>query len=178
MYKVLCKLNDSIYNVFKVLIICLLLAMSIMVFSQVVFRYVLKSPIAWSEELSTYCFSWLAFFGAAVVLKNDNHVNVSSFVDRINNKSLRKTVILFSQVLVLAFLGMVVYYSTNLVAMLLQNDQRLLNLESIRVGYVFMQVPISGLAMGLLMVEKIIGTLKTKADDIGQQTERMEGGVE
>lgn len=178
MYQGLCKLNNGIYNILKIIIICLLIVMSISVFAQVIFRYVLKSPISWSEEITTYLFSWLTYCGAAVVLKNNGHVNVSTLVENIKNKRIRKVVILFSQLLMLGFLMIVLYYSVDLVSQLMINDQRLLNIESIPVAYFFLQVPISGLAMGLIMVEKIIATWNTNDKDVKEQVERMEGGVE
>ena len=38
---------------------------------QVFCRYVLNAPITWSEELATYLFAWLIFFGATVTVRRN-----------------------------------------------------------------------------------------------------------
>lgn len=40
---------------------------------QVLFRFVLKSPLSWSEEFARYCFVWLSSLGAAAGLKRGLH---------------------------------------------------------------------------------------------------------
>ncbi len=159
MYKLLCKVNNSINSVLQVLIVFLLASMSGMVFMQVVFRYVLKSPIAWSEELATYFFSWLAYFGAAVVLKSDSHVAISTVIDSIKNIKLKKMVIIFGHLLTLVFMCVVVYLASSMTMQFFTNDQRAINMDFLKMGYVFLQVPVSSTIMALIILEKIMGTI-------------------
>jgi TRAP-type transport system small permease protein len=44
--------------------------------AQVVARYVLRSPIAWSEELARFGLAWLAFVGAGWVMAEGRHLVV------------------------------------------------------------------------------------------------------
>lgn len=48
--------------------IALVAAIAIVVTAHVFFRYVLNSPLGWSDELSRYLMVWLGFFAAPVVL--------------------------------------------------------------------------------------------------------------
>jgi TRAP-type C4-dicarboxylate transport system permease small subunit len=50
------------------------------IFAQVVSRYLFGRPLVWVEELSTYCFIWGSFVGAALGLKQDRHIRILSFV--------------------------------------------------------------------------------------------------
>jgi TRAP-type C4-dicarboxylate transport system permease small subunit len=177
MYRGLCKLNDIICNVLKAIVICLLITMSVFVFMQVVYRYILKQPIAWSEELTTYLFSWLAYLGAVIALKNNKHVRVNSFIEKIANEQTRKKVIIFSQFLMLVFLITTAYFSAGLAGQILANDQRLVTIPSFKLGYIFMQVPISCAAMSLIMIEKIIATVNPNVKISSQQLKSVEGGT-
>jgi TRAP-type C4-dicarboxylate transport system permease small subunit len=48
-------------------------AMAVLVFLQVLFRYVLDAPLDWSEEMSTFAFAWMCLLGASVGLRYDQH---------------------------------------------------------------------------------------------------------
>lgn len=51
------------------LLVFLMVVEVVVVFAQVVTRYVFKSPLAWSEELARYMFIWLVWIGAAYATK-------------------------------------------------------------------------------------------------------------
>jgi tripartite ATP-independent transporter DctM subunit len=44
-------------------------------------RYVLVSPLTWSDELASLIFLWLVMFGAAVALQRGVHMRMTSLVD-------------------------------------------------------------------------------------------------
>ena len=58
-----------------------MVSMTILVFLQVVFRYVWDSPLARSEEVSRFLFVWLTFISAANLVRIGQHVSVKSFVE-------------------------------------------------------------------------------------------------
>lgn len=43
----------------------------------VFFRYVVKSPLTWSEEATRYLFIWFVFLGISYGIKNDTHIRVN-----------------------------------------------------------------------------------------------------
>ncbi len=55
-------------------------AMTCIVFVSVVFRYVLNSPLAWSEELASLLFAWLTFIGAYVGIRSRSHIRIDTLV--------------------------------------------------------------------------------------------------
>ncbi len=65
------------------LLALLLLAMVVMVFGNVVLRYVFNSGIAVSEELSRWAFVWLTFLGAIVALKEHAHLGTDVLTSRL-----------------------------------------------------------------------------------------------
>ena len=62
----------------QALVVFLVLAIVAMVGVQVVSRYFFNQPMAWVEELSTYCFIWTVFVGASIALKQDRHIAITA----------------------------------------------------------------------------------------------------
>lgn len=73
-------LLDFMDDIVKKICIFLAAAMTITVILQVLFRYILKNPLIWTEELARYLMIWMAFLGASSVLKRWEHVFVDYFL--------------------------------------------------------------------------------------------------
>ena len=74
------RIVESYYRSIKIVMAVLLAAMVVLVFGNVVLRYVFNSGIAISEELSRWLFVWMVFLGAIVGLREHAHLGVDSFV--------------------------------------------------------------------------------------------------
>src|SRR5512137_1637575 len=51
-------------------------------FGQVVFRFVLSSPLSWSEELVRYVFVWSVFLTAAIAFHLNSHISIDFLTSR------------------------------------------------------------------------------------------------
>ncbi len=58
----------------------LVAALTVVVFIQVFNRFVLKTPLAWSEDLAMLLFQWVAFLGAALGVKRLRHFGIELVV--------------------------------------------------------------------------------------------------
>lgn len=65
------------------LMAALLLGMVLMVFGNVVLRYVFNSGIVISEELSRFFFVWMTFIGAIVAVRDRAHLGMDALVQRL-----------------------------------------------------------------------------------------------
>lgn len=74
--KVLYKLSRRLSKCESVFIGVLLLAMSALAFTQVITRYVFFYSIVWLEELTRYLMIWMTFFGAAMAVEKQDHINI------------------------------------------------------------------------------------------------------
>ena len=83
LYKALKAVNDRIGAMLGIINTIFLLMITVIIFAQVIFRYVLKAPLSWSEEFATYIFSIETFLGAAMVLRSDKHVRVTALLNTI-----------------------------------------------------------------------------------------------
>ena len=173
MYNSLVKVNDGIFKVYKVVMMILLALMSIWVFTQVLVResqallkYSLGFSTSWLEEFTIYAFSWLTYFGAANVLRNDGHLCVSAITNMVGKKSpkARKVIAVISYIIVAVFCCIVCYYSTNLVLRYLRTGSRSTNVRWIKMGWIFMQIPINYVVYILFEIEKIWGVIIGKRE--------------
>src|SRR5436190_8987205 len=74
------RLIDLYCRLLKVMIAACLAAMVVLVFTNVVLRYLFNSGIATSEELSRWLLVWLTFLGAIVAMREHAHLGVDSLI--------------------------------------------------------------------------------------------------
>ena len=55
----------------------------VIIFLQVVLRYVFNNSLTWVEELTRYLFVWLTWIGAARAVREDKHIRVTILLDKI-----------------------------------------------------------------------------------------------
>jgi TRAP-type C4-dicarboxylate transport system permease small subunit len=77
--KILVRIFDAIEQGLGVLF---LLVMFVSVLIQIFFRYVLQSPLTWTEEASRYSFIWIVLLGAAFAVRTKEHVVMEVLVNR------------------------------------------------------------------------------------------------
>lgn len=81
---------------------------------QVFFRFVLDTPLVWSDELGRFLFIWMVFIGAAIVSFDDRHLTVEVIQERMSVKvKLISSIII--RTLIVAFLVITIYSSFDLV---------------------------------------------------------------
>ena len=91
----------DLYCVFLKGVIALCLAvMVVLVFGNVVLRYLFDTGIDVSEELSRYFFVWLTFIGAVVVGRQNAHLGVETLVGRLGDRG-RKVCMVLSDLFVI-----------------------------------------------------------------------------
>jgi TRAP-type C4-dicarboxylate transport system permease small subunit len=73
-------------------------------------RYVLNSSFSWGEELGRYLMIWAGFLGAALAMKADEHIGLTSIVDALP-KALGRFVRIIARCIVLVFLIIILFTS-------------------------------------------------------------------
>jgi len=84
--KGLLKVERSVHFLMKWVLFLILGGMTLIVFMGVFFRYILKAPLPWSEELARYLMIWGASLGAFVAFREGSHVGVTFIMDRFRGK--------------------------------------------------------------------------------------------
>lgn len=80
------KLAEVLKQPLELCLCVILIAIVLVTFAQVLFRYVFHLSLAWSEELARYLFLWLASLAAAYAFKTKSHFALRFLVDRLGKK--------------------------------------------------------------------------------------------
>jgi len=83
------------------LIVSLFAALVIVVFFQVVARYVFNQPPAWSEELARYLQVWVILLASPLCIRRGSHLAVDYFSHRLSPAARRRMDILIGLLIVL-----------------------------------------------------------------------------
>ncbi len=83
------RFDDFLAKLEKGGLITLVTAMTLIVFAQVIYRYLLAHPISWSEELARYLFVWICLLGAALTVKRRGHFRLEVFYKMLPSKARR-----------------------------------------------------------------------------------------
>jgi TRAP-type C4-dicarboxylate transport system permease small subunit len=151
-----------------------LAGMVILVFAQVVMRYVFSYSLSWSEELSRYVFLWLSWVGASYAVKEGSHFRVEMFANLMKGKHRRRFEI---AILVVWFIFsfFLTLIGTQLVLFLLDTHQVSAAMR-MPMAVPYASVPVSCLLMCARLVIEIRGILRggeIKEKDVGS----LEGGL-
>ena len=76
------RISDVMNRITEIVLVIILAAMAVVVFLQVIFRYVLNFPLLWTEEFARYCLVWASLLGSAVAVKRGRHIAVTLFLER------------------------------------------------------------------------------------------------
>ncbi len=118
----------------------LLLSVTILIFVQVICRYLLQSSLSWSEELTRYLMVWIVFLSAGYVLNKGGHANVDLLLNMVPVRS-RIWLGRFIIVLLAVFAGILIRYG----AMLMRFGSRQKSSAlQIPMHYVYAAIPIGG----------------------------------
>ena len=72
--------DQGVGRVIEVIAALLVVAEVVILFAGVVFRYWLRKPLTWSDELASTLFLWLAMLGAVIAVRHNVHMRMSAFI--------------------------------------------------------------------------------------------------
>jgi len=146
-------------NVVEYFAALLVVALAVIVFIQVFNRYVLKSPLAWSEDMAMFLFQWVSFLGAAIGVKRMRHFGIELVVRRLP-ENMHRTV----EMIVPFFIGVVAFVMITTGYQLIQlNKSRVYASMNLTYTWTFLAIPVSGCLMILYLIwHEITGWQKKK----------------
>ena len=149
--KVLRVLNDKLEEVFLVVLMAVATAI---VFAQVVTRFVLKTPLPWSEEVARFMFLWLIWVGAAFATKERAHIRIDFLVNRLP-KAGQKLCLVLSTLVWLAFAVFMVYVSLILTNSVMSGGQ-IGTGSGVPMWIPYASIPVGMILMIFRMIQNII----------------------
>lgn len=86
----------------------LLVSMTLIVFAEVVMRFVFNSGLKWAQEATLYASAWMVLFGISYVLKLGGHIGVDALV-RVFSRRVQRIVTIIAVLFCLAYVGVIAY---------------------------------------------------------------------
>lgn len=116
--------------------------MVLIVFAQVVFRF-LQASLPWSEEASRYLMVWIAMLGASVALRRKGHIGVEALIILLP-EVLKKIVALVVTLISAAFFTGIIFYGYKVVSVVYAQESPAMEVS--------MAFPYSALIVGSVLM--------------------------
>jgi len=131
-------------------IICagLAAALTLVIMLQVIYRFILRAPLVWSEEMALFLFQWSVFMGAALAVRQRGHFGLDIFIRRLPS-AIVKTLDKFGQVIVFCLASGLVVWGYQISQMTMLQEYPTLQFP---VGYCYFGIPVSGAFMAIFAV--------------------------
>jgi len=139
-------------------------------FTNVVARYAFDASLVWATELTIFLFLWSAFFGAAYCFKKDAHIAVTIVLELMPSK-IAKGMILSSHTVTIIFLLAISYFGYQYLFLLIELDERSIDLWDMPMWIVYLVIPISFFFAAFRVGEKIVQIIKTPHDKVVAESE-------
>ena len=139
--------------------------MTILVFIQVVMRYVFSNSLSWSEELARFIFLWLSWIGASYAVKERSHFRVEMFANMIKG-SCRRFFEYFVLIVWFVFSFILTWLGTELVIFIYDTGQASAAMD-IPMTWPYASVPVG---CGLMCIRLIVEMYKIyKGEPVGSE---------
>ncbi|WP_066315958.1 TRAP transporter small permease [Bacillus sp. FJAT-29814] len=156
------KLDNIIVKVIYVLCASLMGLMAVVITAQVLSRYILGSPLTWSEELGRFTFVWISFLGMAVGINKGSHIALDLLVTKLKGVS-KKVLLAINNALVSIFGILFTYSGFLLVELGARQTSPSLNLP---MNLVYIVIPISGIILVYFVISETVQMFQRKEDTV------------
>ena len=155
-------LFDGLDTILKALVIIGNGLMLLLVFGQVITRYVFNYTPHFGEELARYLFVWVVFLSLPLVAKTGGHMAIETLTSRVHGATLKFLNIL-ADIFTIAFLLIMVVCG---VEMVMRTSYQTSPAMMIPMSWVYSVIPFGCAVMLLYVVQNLIKVLKTPAADM------------
>ena len=138
----LARFEHAVVRVNQAAVVLLMGSMAVLVFTNVVMRYVFNASIIWVEEFTQYQMIWVAYLGAGLALREGRHVSVDTLQD-LFPAALRRVVRSLIAVALALFLGVLMVLGWQIVVFTWNQETPVMNLPT---GAPYFAIPLGAAA--------------------------------
>ena len=147
-------------NIEECIVAPLMALMSLLVFLQVVSRFVLHIPMPWIEELLRISFIWTIMLSASIGIKRKAHLGVSMVMEALPRR-LQPLFFYFGTLVIIVTCSVFIYATCDIILMQKASNQSLITMP-VPIYFSTMVLPIG---FFLIIVRTIQMALKARAED-------------
>lgn len=134
------------------IVICALAILIVVVFIQVVSRYVFNSPLTWSGELARYMAIWIIYLSSVIVFRESEHLSVDFIVQMFPPK-LKKATEIFKYFVILLFILLMLYVSREILPIVAIQTSPTLRLP---MSVIYSAFPVAMFLMLIEIISKVL----------------------
>ncbi len=134
----------------------LLVEIVVLLFANVIARYVFVVPLHWADEVVRYSFTWLCFLSGALVMRFAGHMAMDMFTDAFP-APVARTIRIVVETAVVIFLAVLVVYSWQMAQ--IAGGQKSSTLR-ISMMWVYLAAPVGSAFMLFYSLRRLVGYLR------------------
>lgn len=136
--------------------------MLLLVFGQVITRYLFNYTPYFGEELARYLFVWVVFLSLPLVAKYGGHMAIETLTSRVHGATL-KFLNIMADIFTIIFLCIMVWCG---VEMVMRTSYQTSPAMMIPMSWVYVVIPFGCAVMLIYVLENLVNVLKTPASEI------------
>ena len=153
------RIRSAVDKVLEWVLITIVAVMTLNVLWQVFTRFIMKSPSSYTEELARYLLVWLGLLGGAYAVGKKMHLSIDLLPMKLKGKSRLMLELVIQGCIILFATAVVLVGGAELVGLTLTLEQLSAALR-IKLGYVYLALPLSGALMIFYSITFILETLR------------------
>jgi TRAP-type transport system small permease protein len=160
---VLARLGNVMNRITEVVCAVMVLAMTLVVATQVICRYLLGASLTWSEEASRYLLVWITFLGGSIAFKRGMHTGFDAVVRALSPGARRATVL----VTLLAIVTFLIIVGLKGMQLALFNMAQWSPAMRLPMGAVYLAIPTGCFIMLVYAADQFVQLVRKRPDGSG-----------
>lgn len=152
----------------------LLACMVILIFMQIVFRFLLNLPLRWTEESARYSMILLIYLSACSGVKKEKHIRIEAIHDALPQKA-AFVYWLFSNVIWFVFNTVMIYFGIKM-ALHIYSTGQVSPVLHVSMGLLYMVIPVCFTIMNIRIIQLVISRIQKEKAAVSQPALPEENG--
>lgn len=147
----MCKVIDKISWIGELLTEITLVALALMIFYEVIARYVFRNPSVYTVELSEYMMIFITFMSAGWVLQQKRHIGMTIIVDKLSTKT-RSILTIITSSITMAYCSVIIWKSVRTVLIAFKGGYHSASVVNFPLWIAYIFIPVG---IGILFLQYI-----------------------
>lgn len=163
------KIMDVVDKILKIVVGIAMIVMTVVIFYQVILRYVFNASNIWSEELARYLMCYSVLLGSAVAIRKYSHLQVDFAINLLPPRGRCIAV----SICTLVGIGFLVFFCQYGLTLCASTANSISAGIGVPMSYVYACLPIGSILMILTSIEVILKEL-VKFQELGHGTKEVQ----
>jgi TRAP-type C4-dicarboxylate transport system permease small subunit len=130
--------------------------MFISVMAGAISRYILKSPLFWTDELSRYLMIYMVFLGSTLSFRDNKHPSLTFIIERLPDKSR----MIWDSIIDIFIMAVLIMLTLGAINMMTSGPVGFTPSLRIKFSWVYLAVPLGGISMLLEIAARLFKRIK------------------